>query len=185
MKERILTAASHLIEQYGLKKFTLDEISRTLGISKKTIYVFFPGKDAIISAYFDSVIESDRLHTLTQLEKAATLDEKLEAIIFSYHDYKLPLIVIEEARRSYEEEWLKVEHYRLFKVDLTRKILEQARDEGMIRETIDFRMVIYMIEKVSFIVYDHLFLTRNNLTLKQALNESIDIILNGLKELNR
>ncbi|MGP7818083.1 TetR/AcrR family transcriptional regulator [Niallia sp. 01092] len=182
MKERILETASHLIEKYGLRRFTLDEISRMLSISKKTIYVYFHSKNDIISAYFDAVLESDKQHTLKQLDKAELLDEKLQAIIFSSHDFKLPLIVIEEAERSYPKEWEKVEKYRLFKVALTREILENAKDDGLIRATVDFTIVSYMLEKISSMIYNPSFLIDNDLTLKQALLSSVDLIMNGIRK---
>ena len=37
MKEKILNTTAQLISQYGLKKFTVDEIASELRISKKTI----------------------------------------------------------------------------------------------------------------------------------------------------
>jgi AcrR family transcriptional regulator len=59
MKEKILDVAAKLIQQYGLKKFTVDEIASQLKISKKTIYKYFESKDDLIRSYFNSVISSD------------------------------------------------------------------------------------------------------------------------------
>ena len=49
MREKILNVVAQLINRYGLKKFTVDEVATTLRISKKTIYQYFSGKDEILN----------------------------------------------------------------------------------------------------------------------------------------
>ena len=45
MKDRILAAAEKRFFQYGLRKVTMDEIASDLGISKKTLYKHYSGKE--------------------------------------------------------------------------------------------------------------------------------------------
>lgn len=52
MKEKRLDAAAWLIQQHGLKKFTVDEITAELRISEKTICRYFNSKYDIIQEYF-------------------------------------------------------------------------------------------------------------------------------------
>ena len=60
MRIRILDAAAGLFDSRGMK-FTMDELARDLGMSKKTIYTVFRDKmslcDATVDYYFDSVRE--------------------------------------------------------------------------------------------------------------------------------
>ncbi|MCS4477207.1 TetR/AcrR family transcriptional regulator [Clostridium botulinum] len=60
MKQKILDITSKNIELYGLKKFTMDDISYDLKISKKTIYKYFKSKNDLISQYFNEIIDSDK-----------------------------------------------------------------------------------------------------------------------------
>jgi len=48
IKERILQKAMELFMRYGIRAITMDEIARTMGISKKTIYQYFADKDEIV-----------------------------------------------------------------------------------------------------------------------------------------
>lgn len=46
--ERILEGAEDLFWRYGIRSITMDEIAKSLGISKKTIYQFFKDKEEIV-----------------------------------------------------------------------------------------------------------------------------------------
>ncbi|MGH2645257.1 MAG: TetR/AcrR family transcriptional regulator, partial [Chitinophagaceae bacterium] len=47
--ERIAEAGFNLFRQYGVRAITLDEIALQIGISKKTIYEHFTGKDELVT----------------------------------------------------------------------------------------------------------------------------------------
>jgi AcrR family transcriptional regulator len=57
---RILAAARHRLFAFGYNALTMDELAHELGMSKKTLYVYFPGKDAIIEAIIDQFNRSLR-----------------------------------------------------------------------------------------------------------------------------
>lgn len=50
---RTLRAARQLLFAYGYQAFTMDELAHELGVSKKTLYVQFRSKDAIIERIID------------------------------------------------------------------------------------------------------------------------------------
>ncbi len=47
-KDKILSRCERLFMRYGIKSVTMDDVSRELGISKKTLYQFFENKDDLI-----------------------------------------------------------------------------------------------------------------------------------------
>jgi len=51
--DRILAEARTLFFSGGYSAFTMDNLAAALGMSKKTLYVYFPGKDAMIRAVID------------------------------------------------------------------------------------------------------------------------------------
>jgi hypothetical protein len=48
IKGRILKKAEEMFTQFGFSKVTMEEIAADLGMSKKTLYKFFPGKEQIL-----------------------------------------------------------------------------------------------------------------------------------------
>ncbi len=52
---RILETARRQLFTYGYNALTMDDLAHELGISKKTLYLHFPGKDAIISLIIEGI----------------------------------------------------------------------------------------------------------------------------------
>lgn len=52
-RPRILAQAREHLFAYGYSAFTMDDLARELGMSKKTVYVHFRSKDALIRAVLD------------------------------------------------------------------------------------------------------------------------------------
>ncbi|REE99380.1 TetR/AcrR family transcriptional regulator [Thermomonospora umbrina] len=48
--ERVLDAALQQAEDFGLRRFTIDDVARRVGLSRVTIYRHFPKKDSLLSA---------------------------------------------------------------------------------------------------------------------------------------
>ena len=48
MKDKIIKKAADLYFKYGIKNVTMDQIAGELGISKKTIYQYFSGKERLV-----------------------------------------------------------------------------------------------------------------------------------------
>jgi AcrR family transcriptional regulator len=48
--ERILEAAAREAEHFGLRRFTMDDVARRVGVSRVTIYRHFPRKDRLVEA---------------------------------------------------------------------------------------------------------------------------------------
>ena len=53
LAQRILETARVHISKLGLRAVTMDDLARELGISKKTLYLHFPSKDAIVEQIVD------------------------------------------------------------------------------------------------------------------------------------
>ncbi|MBP7688961.1 MAG: TetR/AcrR family transcriptional regulator [Thermoflexales bacterium] len=54
LRERLLKQGRKLFTQYGLKKTSLEDLTRPLGIAKSTFYLFFESKEAL---YFELLIQ--------------------------------------------------------------------------------------------------------------------------------
>lgn len=180
LREIILKEASVQIEQYGLRKFTMDGIAEKLKISKKTLYKYFPGKDSIIHEYFIEVLESDRKYTEESMKNAVTLPEQMNAIIFSCHKYRLPVRVVDEAHKFYPREWEQVQKLKDDKLKLVKDCLQKSMAEGKIKQNVNLTIIETMIDSTAGAFMNYEFLSRNNTTLKEAINEMLQVIFYGI-----
>jgi AcrR family transcriptional regulator len=58
MKNKIVEKSAEMFRQFGYSKVTLTEIATDMGISKKTIYNYFDGKEQLLYAVIDSSLEN-------------------------------------------------------------------------------------------------------------------------------
>jgi AcrR family transcriptional regulator len=68
--DRILDATERLLARFGYDKTTVDDIAAEAGVSKRTIYLHFPGKEAVALASIDRVVGrvTDRLRELADAD---------------------------------------------------------------------------------------------------------------------
>ena len=59
MRERIIRESIHSLQQEGLR-FSIDSLAQTLRISKKTVYKYFPDKETLALAIYETYY--DELH---------------------------------------------------------------------------------------------------------------------------
>jgi TetR/AcrR family transcriptional regulator, cholesterol catabolism regulator len=57
---KILQQVSELYFKYGIKSVTMDDVSRELGISKKTLYEYFTDKNDLVGKFLDFHIQKIR-----------------------------------------------------------------------------------------------------------------------------
>lgn len=83
-RERILGAALEQVQDFGVRRFTIDDVARRVGVSRVTIYRHFPKKDRLIEA----VLLHELNRFLRSIDDAVasyeTLEEKLvEGFVFA------------------------------------------------------------------------------------------------------
>jgi AcrR family transcriptional regulator len=77
--EEILIKAKEVFQLYGFKKTTMEDIARSMGKGKSTLYYYFTSKEDI----FEQVVDAEMNHFFADLEKAIdkapSAREKLKA----------------------------------------------------------------------------------------------------------
>src|SRR5260221_11890453 len=78
MQERILDTAGRLFYRQGIRAVGVDTIAAEIGISKRTLYNYFPSKDALIAAYLTRRIRPVPLSDLPAVEQILGDFDRLE-----------------------------------------------------------------------------------------------------------
>lgn len=83
IREKIVHTAYDLFIQYGVKSVSMDEIAKSAGISKRTLYESFEDKESLLAEGIEQY--SQRLkQTLAQIERGAY--NALEIILLFYEE---------------------------------------------------------------------------------------------------
>lgn len=180
MKERIIESVAKFINLYGVKRFTVDDITADLGISKKTIYKYFRSKDELVSEMIRVSIEDNINSTINAVKKEDTIIGKLNAALLSHHKYQIPLEILESIQKFYPKDWEKIEEQRKFKLKLVRDIICEGIEIGKLRKDINIEVLSLILDRSTSAIFEYDFLVENNLNINNAVREIEKILLYGI-----
>jgi len=87
MVERIVKAADRLFYHQGIRAIGVDTVAAEAGISKRTLYNYFPSKDDLIVAYLSSRFRPIQPSDAAPAEQLLKRFDQLEAM-FEARDYR-------------------------------------------------------------------------------------------------
>ena len=136
LRERVLEHARTEFLARGFSKVTLDEISSHLGISKKTLYKFYPSKEELLRASLHAAMRSAGWELERIISSEKPFVEKLATAMMTMGKYinrfgKEGLIDIQRFAPSI---WKELEKFREEHI-LSRLVtmIVQARHENILR----------------------------------------------------
>ena len=127
VEQQIIEEGKKLVEKYGFRKFTMDELAQNIRISKRTIYQHFKTKNELISAIIDSIIEDDREELQKHVNNEEDYVEKLRAVFYLYHIKMLKKEYLNELRKYSPDDWNKFKEFS----ELRRSYIRQIYNEGV------------------------------------------------------
>lgn len=181
LKETILNGAMQAFNQKGLK-FTMDDIAAIVGISKKTIYTVFDNKEdlflTMVDYLFDHIKESEQAiledGTMTTVEKIRNI---MCVMPESYAEIDFRQLYL--LKDKYPETYKQVEKRLETGWETTIMLLEQGMKEGVIRP-IQIPILKLMMESALEQFFQRDILIRHNLSYKEALDEVVNILTDGI-----
>lgn len=69
VRQKLMEAGRRLFGHYGLKKTSVEQLTKAVGIAQGSFYLFFPSKEALFFALMEEEEQSIRLSMLEWLEK--------------------------------------------------------------------------------------------------------------------
>lgn len=181
LEDKILEATLIAFNEQGAK-FTLADVSKRIGISKKTIYTAFADKEALLSALIEKgfavlkeaereIIESQELTTLEKISRIIIVIPKqyqqLDVKQFITLKEKYPKIY-KDLQKYIESEW-----------EPTLALIQKGIDEGCIRE-VPIPILKAVIEGSIEHFLDNDNLEKQGYSYQQQLEGMMDLILQGI-----
>jgi AcrR family transcriptional regulator len=183
-RDRIIAAARPYLFTYGYTALTMDELAAELGMSKKTLYVHFPAKDALVEAIIKQFVadvrgSADALFADDTLGFPAKLHRFTEAMVQRFA--KLKPHVFRDLQRSAPQLYRRIEELRHENIPhIFGQIIRQGQAAGMIREDVDPRVAIEFWRPAIQALMHPDTLERLGLRLDQMFAQAIDLFFGGL-----
>lgn len=181
LKDGILESTIRVFKEKGLK-FTMDDIARDRGISKKTIYTVFADKESLFFSMVDYLFDGIKVEEQKILERddLATV-EKLRRILSvmpeTYRDLDFTQLFV--LRQKYPAIYRQVEVRLENGWDGTISLLHQGIKEGVIRP-ISLPIFKMMMEASLEQFFSRDILQQNGISYGDALDEVVSILLEGI-----
>lgn len=147
MKARILAGTHELFMKYGIRSVSMDDISKHLSISKKTIYQEFKDKDELVHDLMKTKLQEDKreFHSLGK-ESANAIDE-----VFNIMKHMGKVIGQVNPTVFYDLQKFHPESWKLFKtfkeefiLSIVESTLERGIREGLMRPEISIKILSRM-----------------------------------------
>jgi len=181
-RNRILEFSKKKFHSEGFYKTSMDELSKGLGISKKTIYKHFPSKDILV----------EQICTCTSEQITGTIDEIVDADKDVIWKFVKILNMYSNLTMNISGKWLrdlqihspgeaaKIDERRRAKtIDILTKLLQQGKREKLI-ENFPAPIIINAFTATIGSIMKPDFLMTNKLSVYQAFDGTFNFLLNGM-----
>lgn len=181
-KLRIINAAENIYLSKGYYKTTVDELARTLGISKKTIYKHFPGKKELLAAVVEQIKEELRREFTKILESDG---DPVTKTFFVFQEVakriqKLSGNWLEDLAIYGNDIWKGVEEFRRnFIQNNLIKLIEEGKELGYFIDQPPVLIINIILASANSVVNPK-FLINTNISAKQAVSTTLNIIFTGI-----
>lgn len=192
IETEILQVAYNFFIEKGYRNTTMDEISQKLGISKKTLYKYFPGKLELLAAAFDMLKTKLSIKVNTLLDnELIPYTVKLKSLLANVAKDIAPINpkILEELREFAPETWKELLGYIRESGYLRfQKLIQEGIKKGYVQPNTNIAFVVFVYTSAIQNLIDQKFLSQFpdemiasfNLSPAQIYDQAIQIIYSGI-----
>jgi AcrR family transcriptional regulator len=144
-RQKIIDRSRSLFLMRGVSSLTMEEIATLQGISKKTLYRYFPNKEALVSAAIQERLAkvAQQIAEIGQKEDRSFLERMQEILhVVSRQMAELGEGLIRDLYYNHPDLWARIDRYRQDHVfAVIESLLVEGTRSGFIRRDIDGRLV--------------------------------------------
>ncbi len=183
-KQRIVEVAARLFSKKGVKTVSIQQLSGELGVSTKTIYLYFKTKEEIVKEVLLLGINADRaLIKQLMTQKIPSLEKVL--IILDYFSLKTKASypgIIDDLKKYYSEEYKLIDEF-IAEVEnkfYPKYIFKPGIREGYFRKSMNIKIITRFISVVSIIAWSQDYYSVEEFGNRNIYGELIKNILMGI-----
>lgn len=183
MKEKILARVKSEFTKNGFARTTSDEIARAAGVSKRTLYRYFPEKDLLISEVMKSIqqelleifAEETARSNESPVDRLRTILMRVSAVGASFS----PQFLL-DVEKTKPEEFAKLIEFRAARVRSFAGLLREGQKGGLVRKNLDPDFAVEaFLASVNGILTPS-FLVRSSYSFQSAFHALFEQFLTGV-----
>ncbi len=169
--------------RFGIKSVSMDDISRSLGISKKTLYLLTASKQDLVGKILENYLLEEKEQISAMKDKAS--DSIHELLLIANHVTemlkKLSANTLYDLRKYYGEHWTKMESERhaMIYEDIKRN-LDRGIEQGLYREDVDTDLLSTLYVRMATFIMDEKIVLKGSDKKVQLYREFIRYHIRGI-----
>jgi AcrR family transcriptional regulator len=184
VETRIVGYAGRMFFERGFSRVSMDEISAGLGISKKTLYLHFPSKEALLyrvvtdmmsenGDIIDGIVNDPRIDFH---QKISRLMSHLSGLLSRvYRPFG------EDLRRNAPEMWEEIDQFRKKKIlQNFTKLLDSGVKRGVFRRDVDPQLMTMVFATLMQNLIDPKLFSQVPFTASQMFETIVEIVFRGI-----
>ncbi len=181
--KEIIHQVSLLFLEFGIKSMTMDDVAKSLRISKKTLYKYVNDKNDLVFKVMDEVIQLKQQQLLSIFEsKDHPIDELIAMIEFSGQEVSMIHPSVQyDLKKYYPESWKLFEiHKHGFIYQRMLINLEKGMKMGVYRNNLNPSIIAKIYASKADLVFDSSLFPANQYNFKNVLDEMMRHHIRGI-----
>ncbi|HCF51192.1 MAG TPA: TetR/AcrR family transcriptional regulator [Syntrophomonas sp.] len=195
LRQKIIQVAMKLFEQQGFFNTTMEQIAEEADVARKTLYNYFPVKEAIADEYVKGIsnqlaqevwaklqnLPDTRSRLLSALNNAygwVEINPELTGIVLAYR-FKTSYYSSDKCQDT-ENELQERGTYRII-----AEIMRQGQQAGEIRSDIPFKLLVRYIDLLRGTIVWEWLQDTSAFEIREEISKMVDIVLNGISNEKR
>ena len=182
-RENIILAASEKMRMLGIRSVSVDDLCHDLGISKKTFYVHFATKDALV----DELLRRREQQLVEDVERK-TKGKKMIDLLFDFikvtkdlKDVRQVPPLLYDLKKYYPQQLTAhLQRLKIINRDIAARYLQQGVEEGFFRPDLNMEAVARVLASLHQVMLDKLAEAQNHPSIVQDSKMAMDIFMRGL-----
>jgi len=183
MEEKILKEVGEMFMTYGVRSVSMDDISRHMGISKKTLYQYFKDKNELVEKGTEQHIRLQQKEYDEVTQKATNAIEELHLMskCLRNHLAELNPSLVFDLKKFYPSAWdIVVNYERKTVFESIKDNLDRGKKEGYFRKEINANILARLRVEQVHMSFDPAVFPKNKFEFPMVHVEMFDHYIYGL-----
>lgn len=185
-KQDIVITAFKQFKQFGFKSVTMDDIARSSGVSKKTLYELFEDKDELVLESVKHMLNENQCQTEDIFKTSKNAIEQIINILIIMERMVrgMNLVCYVDLQRHYPDAYKYLtKHKETYLFQCISDNLKQGISEGLYREDIDIEIISRFRMESALIVFQNNVFPQENYDIVKVNNQIFANYMYGIASL--
>lgn len=184
LRQKIINIAMKLFEQQGFSNTTMEQIAEEADVARKTLYNYFPVKEAIADEYVKGISNHLAQEVLVKLQNLPdTRSRLLSALNNAYGWVEINpeltgIVLAYRFKTTYQVSGIELEERGTHRI--IAEIIRQGQEAGEIRYDVQLKLLVGYIDLLRGTIVWEWLQDTSSFELREEISRMVDIVLNGI-----